>query len=124
MTLVPQPPPPDGTVLGPLEMLGDPGAKGFSFGSGPGAFEFFVVRRGELLRGYINDCPHAHTPLEFMPDRFLTMDGGAIICATHGAQFDLATGLCFLGPCRGRGLTRFPVHAADGKLIVGRAGSA
>ncbi len=112
------PAPRPGTVLCRLDDLPDPGARGFTFGEGRLAFEMFVVRRGDRAWGYVNDCPHAHTTLEFMPDRFLDSAGLDIICSTHGARFAVEDGRCLIGPCRGQALTALPVAIVDGSITI------
>jgi nitrite reductase/ring-hydroxylating ferredoxin subunit len=42
-------------------------------------------------------------------DAYLDGTGQHIVCAAHGAQFDIATGLCTLGPCLGESLTPLPL---------------
>ena len=60
-----------------------------------------AVRQGEKVHVWVNSCPHIGTPLDWTPDRFMTADGRHLICATHGALFEPATGECTAGPCRG-----------------------
>ena len=87
-----------------VQDLEDPGARGFQAGSGDWPLELFLVRRGNVVWGYVNRCPHAGHQLNWLPDRFLTRDGSLILCASHGACFELHTGLCVGGPCPGRSL--------------------
>ena len=37
-------------------------------------------------------------------DAYLNAARDRIVCAAHGAQFDIATGICTLGPCLGQRL--------------------
>jgi len=80
--------------------------------------DFFLVRRGARVLGYVNDCPHAHTPLDLQPGRFLSRDGAYLLCRTHGARFDIDTGQCFRGPCVGAALTPVPLTVADGIVYL------
>lgn len=105
-------------VLCRLDDFAETGAKGVSLSEGPMAGEAFVVREGSAVYGYANACPHIGTPLDFLPDRFLTRDRRQILCSTHGARFDIATGLCVAGPCRGRSLRRLPVKIENGVVIL------
>jgi nitrite reductase/ring-hydroxylating ferredoxin subunit len=100
-----------------LAELADPGAKGFIFRSGEALFLGFVVRVGQRVRGFVDRCPHAGMPLAFPPDRYLTREGDAILCATHGALFDLE-GLCVGGPCAGLRLRDWPVRVEAGAVVV------
>ena len=77
-------------------------AKGFP--PPPGGFTgLFAVRQGDAVHVYVNSCPHIGTPLDWMPDRFLSADGSLIVCATHGAEFRIADGECLRGPASATG---------------------
>ena len=101
-----------------VDDIEDPGAKGFSLPDTAGEREIFVVRTGERVNAYVNSCPHIGTPLEFRPDQFLTRDRSEILCSTHGARFEIATGHCIAGPCRGQSLTAVPVMIRDGAIFL------
>ncbi|MEK9684733.1 MAG: Rieske (2Fe-2S) protein [Rhodospirillaceae bacterium] len=102
-----------GTILCPFNELDDPGAKGFRVGRRP---RIFVVRVGINAYGYINLCPHQGTPLDWKPDAFLTVEEDAIMCATHGALFDIEDGKCTWGPCLGMRLASVPITIEDGLI--------
>jgi nitrite reductase/ring-hydroxylating ferredoxin subunit len=102
----------------PVHDLADPGAKGFTLGSGDWPLRGFVVRRGEVLRAYVNHCPHAGFPLNWQPDRFLAPGAPLIRCVMHGALFDIDTGACVSGPCQGKGLRALPLRVADGWVFL------
>ena len=110
--------PPPGTDLCALADIADPGAKGCVFGEGVARFELFVVRKGERVYGYVNACPHAGTPLDLLPDRFLTATKDLLFCSTHGARFRLDDGHCVSGPCKGQNLKAFPVTVLNGRVLV------
>jgi nitrite reductase/ring-hydroxylating ferredoxin subunit len=97
-----------------LTEMTDPGARGFTIGSGDWPLRGFVVRVHAEVRGYVNHCPHAGHPLDLMPQRFLTHDGALILCSSHGALFDKLTGYCIAGPCAGQSL-----HAIALKIEAG-----
>jgi nitrite reductase/ring-hydroxylating ferredoxin subunit len=63
-------------------------------------------------------CPHAGTPLDWKPHQFLAPDGRTIQCATHGARFEITTGTCIFGPCKGRALDRIRVYTKDDKIFL------
>ncbi len=96
-----------------LTELGEPDAKGFSITEEGGRVDIIVVRAQGQVYGYIDACPHIGTPLEFLPDRFLTRDRTQILCSTHGARFEIATGMCVAGPCKGRSLRPLPIRVND-----------
>ena len=104
--------------LGLLDDIDDPGSIEFRIGSGDWPFRGFVVKRGNRVFAYQNVCPHAGHPLNWKPDSFLVPDGAAIICASHGAVFDIETGACVAGPCPGRHLQPVPAEIRDGRIYV------
>ena len=104
--------------VGPLAELDDPGCREFTIGDGEWPFRGFVVRQGDEIHAYQNYCMHAGHPLNWAPDKFLTKDRTAIICASHGALYDIESGECFAGPCRGKTLRRVTVEVRDGVIYV------
>ena len=64
----------------------------------------FVVQKGDEIFAYANNCPHQGRMLQWKPDRFLNKDASRIMCAAHGAMFELDTGICDAGPCVGKRL--------------------
>lgn len=105
-------------AVGRLEEIGDPGCREFRIGEGNWPFRGFVVRRGDDVFAYENFCVHLGHPLNWVPDGFLTKDRSAIICASHGAQYEIDTGLCFAGPCRGKSLHRVDCEVRDGVIYA------
>ena len=104
-------------VLCRLDEIPEPGAKGVSIGAGDGRRDLFLVRAQGEVHGFVNSCPHVGTPLDFLPDRFLTRDATEILCSTHGARFEIASGRCVAGPCRGRCLQKLRI-SIDNELIL------
>ncbi len=104
-------------VVCPLSEL-ESGARGFTLGGGDWPLRGFVVRIGDAVRGYLNRCPHAGHPLDLLPQRFLTADGSLILCSSHGALFEKATGYCVAGPCMGRALTPLALQVKWGLVLL------
>lgn len=96
--------------------IAEAAGKGFVLGEGRRRREVFVVRKEGRIFGYVNSCPHAGTPLDWMPDRFFTNDGRFLICATHGALFEVEDGMCLRGPCRGLALDPVAVAEESGEI--------
>ena len=68
------------------------------------------------LQAWVNVCPHQGRRLDYAPGKFL-IDKGRLVCASHGATFQLEDGLCVGGPCRGEHLTSVLVtEDAEGVL--------
>lgn len=101
-----------------IDDIPEPGAKGLSIGCGDARRDIFLVRAQGRIYGFVNSCPHIGTPLDFLPDRFLTRDGTQILCSTHGARFEIATGLCIAGPCRGRCLQAVRICVDNGLILL------
>jgi nitrite reductase/ring-hydroxylating ferredoxin subunit len=100
-----------------LEALPDGTSKAFPPAAG-GFAGLFAVRQGDAVHVYVNSCPHLGVPLDWMPDRFLSADGSRIICATHGAEFRIADGVCLQGPCRGDVLEPVSIQIKGGTVFV------
>ena len=73
-------------------------------------------REGEAVRAWFNVCPHAGRRLDWSPGKFLRTKQGLLVCAVHGATFELAGGECVAGPCRGDSLRAIPVEVRDGAV--------
>lgn len=71
------------------------GSKGFQVDG----IALFAVRKYDGVYLYLNRCPHLGIELEWEEDRFLDNEAMYIQCSTHGALFDITSGLCLAGPC-------------------------
>jgi nitrite reductase/ring-hydroxylating ferredoxin subunit len=101
-------------VLCTLADLDATGAKEFVYTDDDGArVSVFVVRYDGHIFGYLNSCPHARLPLNFRDDQFFDVTGQYILCANHAAYFDVKTGQCVRGPCKGKALQEFTVKVVD-----------
>ena len=70
-------------------------------------------------QAWLNSCPHQGSRLDYAPGKFL-IHKGQLVCAAHGATFELSEGLCVGGPCRGEHLTRVEVgEDEEGSLRFG-----
>ena len=104
--------------VGRLDELPDPGCREFTIGDGDWPFRGFVVRQGDQVYAYQNFCVHVGHPLNWKPDSFLTKNEDAIICASHGAVYEIETGRCTGGPCKGRSLKKLDAEVRDGVIRV------
>lgn len=102
----------------PLADIPEGGAVGAHLPSSTGGFEIILVRVGERVLGYHNECPHAGRRLDWAPGRFL-IDKEHLVCAAHGAMFKLDNGFCTAGPCRGNGLVPVALRIEDGAVVLG-----
>ncbi len=104
-------------ALGLVSDIPDGGSRGYAPAEG-GFTGVFAVRRGDDVRVFVNSCPHIGAPLDWTPGRFLSADGQRIICALHGAEFEIDDGRCTSGPCVGDRLDAVPVLIVEGVLHV------
>ena len=74
---------------------------------GQTCFAFAIRFEGEA-HAYLNRCSHVAMEMDFQPNRFFDESGQYLMCATHGAMYEPATGQCVGGPCRG-GLVKIAV---------------
>ena len=95
-----------------LDDLPDGASRGFD-PQRQGQDRLLVVRQGLRLFAYADSCPHHGTPMAWRKDAYLNAAGDRIVCAAHGAQFEIDTGLCTLGPCLGQALQPLPLTVHD-----------
>lgn len=75
-----------------------------------------VLRKAGRLHAWLDACPHYEggTPMAWKSDAYLNGAGTHLACHSHGAQFEMETGVCTLGPCLGQALTRVELHVTAG----------
>lgn len=93
------------------------GAVGARVMSSTGGFDVILVRIGDRVLGYHNECPHAGRRLDYAPGRFI-IDKGHLVCAAHGAMFRIDGGACTSGPCLGSALAKISLRIEDGDVVL------
>ena len=84
-----------------------------------GSAESLILHRdGDAVRAWLNVCPHAGRRLDWAPGKFLKSKDGLLVCAVHGASFELRGGECVAGPCRGDALRAVAVEVRDGAVFL------
>lgn len=78
----------------------------------------FVVRSAGTAYAYINQCAHVGVELDWQEGQFFDPESGLLMCATHGALYDPASGICRDGPCRGASLIPVAIDERDGYVIL------
>jgi len=106
------------TQLCTLNDVPDGGSNGFVLDTDDGRCGLMVIRRGNGIVCYTNSCPHIGTPLDIQPGKFLDRAKAHILCATHGALFNIDDGLCIAGPCVDDHLTPIAIEVRDGAVFV------
>ncbi|RFA30172.1 hypothetical protein CAI21_07405 [Alkalilimnicola ehrlichii] len=99
-----------------LSELPDNQARGFQVSMAGAAVAILIYRHSDDVYGYRNVCPHRGTTLDWMPDRFMSLEGDYLQCATHGALFEPTSGRCAAGPCKGKGLTPVALTVSDDQV--------
>jgi nitrite reductase/ring-hydroxylating ferredoxin subunit len=100
--------------LGSVSDIADGQAKGFDpFNTGKDTL--FVVRKGQQIVAYTDICPHyGTTSLPWKRHQYLDASNEFIVCAAHGALFDVNSGLCVRGACKGQSL-----HKVNTEILPG-----
>ncbi len=78
----------------------------------------FVIRHHGRAHAYLNRCGHVPVELDWRPGEFFDSSRLYLVCATHGALYDPASGACLGGRCDGRGLVVLPVEERDGHIFL------
>jgi nitrite reductase/ring-hydroxylating ferredoxin subunit len=78
----------------------------------------FVLNYHGELRAYVNVCAHMSTPLDWFENDFFDRECRYLVCATHGALYEPATGACVSGPPLGAALDPLKVAVEDGEIVV------
>jgi nitrite reductase/ring-hydroxylating ferredoxin subunit len=104
--------------LATTEDIPDRTARGFE-PRGEGEHALFVVRRGNALYAYRDRCPHQGARMAWRRHAYLNGAGDRIVCYAHGAEFDIASGRCLLGPCIGQSLEPLNLEITErGEIYV------
>ncbi|MDY7579223.1 Rieske 2Fe-2S domain-containing protein [Herbaspirillum sp. RTI4] len=77
----------------------------------------FVIRYDGVVHGYLNRCAHVPIEMDWEKGEFFESSGLYLMCATHGAVYEPATGKCAGGPCRGGRLQPIPTFESDGQIF-------
>jgi nitrite reductase/ring-hydroxylating ferredoxin subunit len=78
----------------------------------------FAIRFQGRVHGYLNRCGHVPVELDYQEGEFFDYSRLYLICYTHGALYDPATGRCLGGRCEGRGLRPLSLEERDGGIYL------
>jgi nitrite reductase/ring-hydroxylating ferredoxin subunit len=80
--------------------------------------ECFVVNFEGQFHAYVNRCRHVPMAMDWVDNQFFAERGRYLMCQTHNAYYEPATGECIAGPSGtcGKLLYRVPVEI-DGGVI-------
>ena len=76
----------------------------------------FAIRYKGAVHAYLNRCAHVAMELDWQEGVFFDADGRDLLCSTHGATYDAASGRCVGGPCVGGRLLKLNVEERDGMV--------
>ena len=106
------------TKLIKYDELPDPGSKGLIVKINSAEIRLFLVKNNDQIYIYKNSCPHTLGPLDWLPDSFLSEDKKYIMCANHGALFQIDDGMCVYGPCKNQKLQKLSYTINNGSIYL------
>lgn len=74
----------------------------------------FAIRYRGRVHAYLNRCAHVAMELDWQEGVFFDADGRDLLCSTHGATYDAASGRCVGGPCNRSPLVKLKLEERDG----------
>ena len=80
--------------------------------------DLMVIKFDGAIYVYENNCPHIGAPLDFSPGEFLNYERNFIQCSTHGALFEIDSGVCVSGPCIAKRLVPVEHFVKDGHIYI------
>ncbi len=83
-----------------------------------GEFPLLVLKHLNVVRVFVNACPHQFLPLDLRSDSILSTDGLRLMCSNHQAEFRILDGKSTSGPAKGCRLVEIPANTTTDRLIV------
>jgi nitrite reductase/ring-hydroxylating ferredoxin subunit len=114
-------PPPAGSVVCALAEVADGNSRVVTFADG---FELIVVRTGDAVFGYVNECKHLQVGLNLLDDHACETNAGTILCQYHYATYRFEDGYCIAGPAQGDSLTAVPLTVRAGSIVIATGSAA
>ncbi len=82
--------------------------------------ECFVINYHGHFHAYVNRCRHVPMAMDWVDNEFFAEQGRYLMCQTHNAYYDPASGECIAGPpstC-GKFLYRVPLEILNGSIYA------
>ncbi len=76
----------------------------------------FAVRAAGGVHGYLNRCAHVAMELDWREAEFFDLERKHLICSTHGATYEAASGRCIGGPGNGTPLVKLRLAEREGNI--------
>jgi nitrite reductase/ring-hydroxylating ferredoxin subunit len=82
--------------------------------------ECFVINFHGDYHAYVNRCRHVPMAMDWIDNQFFAEEGRYLMCQTHNAYFEPASGECIAGPASacGKFLYRVPLEIDDGVIYA------
>ena len=82
--------------------------------------ECFVINYHGHLHAYVNRCRHVPMAMDWVDNQFFAEHGRYLMCQTHNAYYEPASGECIAGPrgACGKFLYRVPLTVERGVIYV------
>jgi len=82
--------------------------------------ECFVINFRGQFYAYVNQCRHIPMAMDWIDNQFFAEDGRYLMCPTHSAYYEPATGECIAGPrgACGKYLYRVPLTIQRGVIYA------
>ncbi len=106
--------PSPGTPLKSLDDVPNPGGAPADYDALP----ILILRTGEIVRAYVNVCPHQGRPLCLPSGKTLVSEDRFVVCPFHGASFEIDTGAGAGGPSGNGRLKPVAITVIDGTVFA------
>jgi nitrite reductase/ring-hydroxylating ferredoxin subunit len=82
--------------------------------------ECFLINLGGDFHAYVNRCRHVPMAMDWIENQFFAEGGRYLMCQTHGAYYQPATGECIAGPpaACGKSLYRVELEIDSGTIYA------
>ena len=78
----------------------------------------FAIRFNGQVFGYLNECGHVPTQLDWLPGEFFDDSKLYLICSVHGALYAPESGRCLGGRCQGKGLKPLKLREIESEIFL------
>ena len=82
--------------------------------------ECFLINFHGEFHAYVNRCRHVPMPMDWVDNQFFAEEGRYLMCQTHNAYYEPASGECIAGPSSacGKLLYRVPLEIKDAVIYA------
>jgi nitrite reductase/ring-hydroxylating ferredoxin subunit len=82
--------------------------------------ECFLINFDGAYHAYVNRCRHVPMALDWVDNQFFAEEDRYLMCQTHNAYYEPASGECIAGPFEtcGKLLYRVPLEITDGTIYA------